>query len=54
VSEANALKFVEAAVLLAALALFVWWQLRDLKKAAADTARKRAQDEAPETRKGET
>ena len=24
-------------------AAFVWWQLRDLKKAAAETARKRAQ-----------
>lgn len=41
-SDANALKLVEAGVLLAALVLFVAWQLRDLKKAAAETARKRA------------
>lgn len=45
-SEANALKFVEAGALLAALVLFVWWQLRDLKKAAAETARQRARDTA--------
>jgi hypothetical protein len=43
VSDANALKFVEAGALLVALVLFVVWQLRDLKKAAAETARQRAQ-----------
>ena len=42
-SDANALKLVEAGALVGALVLFVWWQLRDLKKAAAETARKRAQ-----------
>lgn len=42
-SDTNALKLLEAGALLLALALFVWWQLRDLKKAAAETARKRAQ-----------
>jgi hypothetical protein len=43
VSDANALKLVEAGALIGALVLFVWWQLRDLKKAAAETARKRKQ-----------
>ena len=43
-SDANALKLVEAGALVAALALFVWWQLRDLRKAAAETARKRAHE----------
>jgi hypothetical protein len=45
VSDTNALKLLEAGTLLAALGLFVWWQLRDLKRAAAETARKRAQSE---------
>jgi hypothetical protein len=40
VSDANALKLVEAGALVGALVLFVWWQMRDLKKAAAETARK--------------
>ena len=43
-SDANALKLVEVGVLVGALVLFVWWQLRDLKKAATETARKRAQE----------
>ena len=43
-SDANALKLVEAGALVGALVLFVWWQLRDLKKAATETARKRARE----------
>jgi hypothetical protein len=50
VSDANALKLVEAGALVGALVLFVWWQLRDLKKAAAETARKREQDAARSTK----
>ena len=43
-SDANALKLLEAGALVGALVLFVWWQLRDLKKAAAATARRREQE----------
>ncbi len=52
-SDTNALKLLEAGTLLAALGLFVWWQLRDLKKAAAETARKRAQSDSHEAPKVE-
>ena len=49
-SDTNALKLLEAGTLLVALVLFVWWQLRDLKKATAETARKRERDAARSTK----
>lgn len=35
-------KLLEGLVLLVALALFVWWQLRDVAKAQEESARRRA------------
>lgn len=41
-SLTNLLKLLEAGILLLALGVFVWWQMRDLKRARQATARQRA------------
>jgi len=41
-SQTNLLKLLEVGALLLALCVFVWWQMRDLKRARQDTARQRA------------
>ncbi len=41
-SQTNLLKLLEVGALILALGLFVWWQMRDLKKARDATARQRA------------
>ena len=46
-SQTNLLKLLEAGALLLALGVFVWWQLRDLKRAREETARQRAAAAAP-------
>jgi predicted negative regulator of RcsB-dependent stress response len=46
-NEVGSLKWIEVVLLLAAGALFVWWQLRDLRKAKeASRARAEARDAA--------
>jgi hypothetical protein len=46
VSETNAFKLLEAGALLAALAAFVWWQLRDVKRAQEESRRRREAEQA--------
>jgi hypothetical protein len=46
VSEVGDYKLIEAALLLAALVGFGWWQLRDVKRAQDETRRRRAAEEA--------
>jgi len=41
-SQTNLLKLLEAGILLLALGVFVWWQMRDLKHARQATERQRA------------
>jgi hypothetical protein len=50
----QSVKLLEVLVLLVALALFVWWQLRDVAKAQEESARRRAaqaENPPPATRK---
>jgi len=44
VSDTSWLKLVEAGGLVAALAAFVWWQMRDLANAKRESAAKREQE----------
>jgi uncharacterized ion transporter superfamily protein YfcC len=44
--EAIPLKLIEVAVLLVAGVAFVWWQLRDVKRAQAQSALQRREREA--------
>jgi|GEM_PF-1456385 len=46
-SQTNLLKLLEVGALMLALGVFVWWQMRDLKRARQDTARQRAMEAAP-------
>jgi len=46
-SQTNLLKLLEVGVLLLALGVFVWWQMRDLKQAREATARQRAMEATP-------
>ena len=46
-SQTNLLKLLEVGVLLLALGVFVWWQMRDLKRARQATARERALEAKP-------
>jgi len=46
-SQTNLLKLLEVGALLLALGLFVWWQMRDLKRAREATARQRALETPP-------
>jgi len=46
-SQTNLLKLLEVGVLLLALGVFVWWQMRDLKRSRQATARQRAMEAAP-------
>jgi len=43
-SDTGWLKLVEAGGLVAALAVFVWWQMRDLANAKRESAAKREKD----------
>ena len=45
-SQTNLLKLLEAGALLLALLAFVWWQMRDLKRAREATAKQRALEAA--------
>ena len=40
-SQTNLFKLLEVGVLILGLGLFVWWQMRDLKRAGQATARQR-------------
>ncbi len=44
--EAGALKLIEVALLLVAGVAFVWWQLRDVTRAQAQSALQRREREA--------
>jgi len=46
-SQTNLLKLLEVGVLLLALGVFVWWQMRDLKRARQTTERERALEATP-------
>jgi len=41
-SETHLLKLLEVGALIVAFGIFVWWQMRDLKRARQATARQRA------------
>jgi len=46
-SQTNLLKLLEVGVLLLALVAFVWWQMRDLRRAREATKRQRAIESPP-------
>jgi uncharacterized protein HemX len=52
-SEVGALKAVEVLLLLAGGGLFVWWQLRDVKKAQEQTRAERERRSEDEAEAGE-
>jgi hypothetical protein len=46
-TEVGSLKWIEVVLLLAAGGLFVWWQLRDLRRAKEESRARGEQPQAP-------